>query len=159
MQNLPLGPFMSMRYIVTYCKTVINVDIVLIKSVLKPSCLSGFLQIRWNSGCCSVSPKTIICCDGSVGPLSFLVVYFANFCCSRGVYLLLCIIRNWRPTRYNFLVYLFVSNQLYMFRAMFSPITRTLDCIYSFWYSPPMLLPAGFTDEVPPRPWHRPAAT
>jgi len=32
------------------------------------------------------------------------------------------IIRNWWPTRYRFFVYLFVPNQLYMFRAMFSPI-------------------------------------
>ena len=32
----------------------------------------------------------------------------------------------------------FISNQVYMFRAMFSPIIRS--CNYSFWYCPPMLL-------------------
>ena len=35
------------------------------------------------------------------------------------------VIRNWWPTRCNFLVYLFVPNQQYMFRAMFSPIMRS----------------------------------
>ena len=35
------------------------------------------------------------------------------------------VIRNWWPTRCKFLVYLFVPNQLYMFRAMFSPIIRS----------------------------------
>ena len=35
------------------------------------------------------------------------------------------IIRNWWPRRCNFLVYLFVPNQLYMFRAMFSPTIRS----------------------------------
>ena len=34
-------------------------------------------------------------------------------------------IRNWWPKRCNFLVYLFVPNQLYMFRAMFSSIIRS----------------------------------
>ena len=90
MQDLPLDPFISMRYIAAYYRTVINVDIDLIKPHLK-SFLSEFLQIRRNSGCCSVSPKTIICCDGFVGPLPFWVAYFTNFCCSPGVYLLLCI--------------------------------------------------------------------
>jgi len=32
---------------------------------------------------------------------------------------ILSIIRNWWTTRCNFLVYLFVPNQLYMFRAMY----------------------------------------
>jgi hypothetical protein len=32
----------------------------------------------------------------------------------------------------------FISNQVYMFRGMFSPIIR--NCNYSFWYCPPMLL-------------------
>ena len=30
------------------------------------------------------------------------------------------------------LAYLFIPNQLYMFRAMYSPIIRSTDCIYSF---------------------------
>ena len=34
-------------------------------------------------------------------------------------------IRNWWPKRCRFLVYLFVPNQLYMFRAMLSPIIRS----------------------------------
>jgi len=50
------------------------------------------------------------------------------------------IIRIWWPTRYNVLVYLFVPNQLYMFRTIFCPSSGAFDCIYSFWYSPPMLV-------------------
>ena len=34
-------------------------------------------------------------------------------------------IRNWWPTRCNFLVYLFVPSHLYMFRVKFSPIIRS----------------------------------
>ena len=34
----------------------------------------------------------------------------------------------------------------YMFRATNSPILRTFfDCIYSFWYNAPTLLPTGAT--------------
>ena len=58
------------------------------------------------------------------------------------------VIRNWWPTRCNFLLYLFVPSQLCMFREMFSPSSGAFDCIYSFCYSPPMLLPAGVMDEV-----------
>ena len=58
------------------------------------------------------------------------------------------LIRNWWPTRCNFFVYLFVPNQLYMFRTMFSPITRNAWLYNSFWYSPPVLLPAGVMDEM-----------
>jgi hypothetical protein len=58
------------------------------------------------------------------------------------------IVHNWWPMRCNFFVYLFVPNQLYMFRTMFSPSSGALDCIYSFWYSPPILLPAGVMDEM-----------
>jgi hypothetical protein len=40
-------------------------------------------------------------------------------------------------------------NQLYMFRATNSPILRsTFDCIYSFWYNAPTLLPTGDTVEM-----------
>ena len=48
-----------------------------------------------------------------------------------------------------------------MFRATNSPILRiTFDCIYSFWYNAPTLLPTGSTVviEVPSQPWHRSAA-
>ena len=39
-----------------------------------------------------------------------------------------------------------------MFRATNSPILRSaFDCIYSFWYNAPTLLPTGAT-------WHRSAA-
>ena len=41
----------------------------------------------------------------------------------------------------------------------FRPSSGALDCICSFWYSPPMLLPAGVMDEMELPPWHRPAAT
>jgi len=61
------------------------------------------------------------------------------------------IIRNWWPTRCNFLVYLFAY--LYpisstCFGRCFRPSSGALDCIYSFWYSPHMLLPADVTDEM-----------
>ena len=46
------------------------------------------------------------------------------------------------------LSYLFIPNQLYMYRAMYSPIIRSTWLIYSFWYCPPILLPAGVMDEV-----------
>jgi len=42
---------------------------------------------------------------------------------------------------------LFTSNQLYMFRAMFSPTIRTYHCNYSFWYCLPMLLLAGVAND------------
>ena len=35
-------------------------------------------------------------------------------------------IRNWWPTRWKFLFYLFVPNQLYMSRAMFLPIIKSI---------------------------------
>jgi len=34
------------------------------------------------------------------------------------------------------LAYLFIPNQLYMFRAMSSPIIRSTWLYYSFWYCP-----------------------
>jgi hypothetical protein len=46
------------------------------------------------------------------------------------------------------LTYLFIPNQLYMFRAMFSPKIGALDCIYSFCYCTPTLLPTGVMDEI-----------
>ena len=39
--------------------------------------------------------------------------------------------------------------QPYMFRATNSPILRSIfDCIYSFWYNVPTLLPTGSTAEM-----------
>jgi hypothetical protein len=35
-----------------------------------------------------------------------------------------------------------------MFRAIISPILRSKDCVYSFWYNAPTILPAGNLDEV-----------
>ena len=55
-------------------------------------------------------------------------------------------------------VYLFIPNQLYMFRAIFRPSSGELDCMYSFWYCPPILLPAGVMDEMEPHPWPQRAA-
>ena len=46
------------------------------------------------------------------------------------------------------LAYLFIHNQLYMFRGCLRPSSGALDCIYSFWYYPPTLLLAGVMDEV-----------
>ena len=34
------------------------------------------------------------------------------------------------------------------FGRCFRPLSGALNCIYSFWYCPPILLPAGVTDEV-----------
>jgi hypothetical protein len=40
-------------------------------------------------------------------------------------------------------------NQAYMFCATNSPILRsTFDCVYSFWYNAPTLLPTGATVEM-----------
>ena len=39
--------------------------------------------------------------------------------------------------------------QAYMFRATNAPILRRIfDCIYSFWYNAPTLLPTGVTVEM-----------
>ena len=38
------------------------------------------------------------------------------------------------------------------------PSSGALDCIYSFWYCPPILLPAGVMDAIPSHPWHQQAA-
>jgi hypothetical protein len=47
-----------------------------------------------------------------------------------------------------FLLLIFL-NQPYMFRATNSPILRsTFDCIYSFWYNAPTLLPSGAMVEM-----------
>ena len=58
------------------------------------------------------------------------------------------IIRNWWSTRCKFLFYLFVGNRLYIFGRSFRPSSGALDCIYCFWYSPHMLLPAGVVEEM-----------
>ena len=60
------------------------------------------------------------------------------------------------------LAYLFIPNQLYMFRAMSSPIIRCTWLYLQLWHCPPILLPAGVLDEmelaVPSHTWHQPAA-
>ena len=56
-------------------------------------------------------------------------------------------IRNWWPTRCNFsFIYLYPISSTCFGRCS-RPSSGALDCIYSFWYSPLMLLPAGVTDE------------
>ena len=75
---------------------------------------------------------------------------------SSGVLMSVCscivsIIHNWRPTRCNFLVYLFIylhPISSTCFGRCFRPSSGAFDCIYSFWYSPPMLLPAGVMDDL-----------
>jgi hypothetical protein len=47
-----------------------------------------------------------------------------------------------------FLAYLFIPNQLYMFRAMTSPIIRSTWLYFNLWCCPPILLPAGVMDEM-----------
>jgi len=65
-----------------------------------------------------------MCFSYSSPPLvPFIIFYFQllTFLCPH----IVSIIRNWRPTKCNFLFYLFVPNQPYMFRAMFSPIIKS----------------------------------
>ena len=57
------------------------------------------------------------------------------------------IIRNWRPTRCSFLVYLYQISSTCFGRCL-RPSSGALDSIYSFWYSPTMLLPAGVMYEM-----------
>ena len=45
------------------------------------------------------------------------------------------------------LIYLFLVSCTY-FRWRLRPSSGALDCIYSFWYWPPVLLPAGIMDEM-----------
>ena len=72
---------------------------------------------------------------------------------SRQILLFVCpcivrIIRNWWPTRCNFwFIYLYPISST-CFGRCFHPSSGALDCIYSFWYSPPLLLPAGVLDEM-----------
>ena len=94
------------------------------------------------------------------------LVHWNTVCAFFLMFVCLCvvsIIRNWWPTRCNFLVYLFVPKQLYMFRAMFSPIVR------STWLHLQLLIQSTYVAAgrcygrdgtgVPFRPWYRPAAT
>ena len=71
---------------------------------------------------------------------------------------------NWWPTRCKlfWLIYLFLPNQLYMFRVVFSPIIRS-----TWLYLQLLILPtdiaAGWCHgwagtAVPSHPWHQPAA-
>ena len=57
------------------------------------------------------------------------------------------IIRNWWPTRCKLCIYLYPISSTYFGRC-FRPSSGALDCIYNFWYSPIMLLPAGVMDEM-----------
>ena len=54
---------------------------------------------------------------------------------------------EWWPTRCNYfwLIYLFLIRST-CFGQCLRPTSGALDCIYSFWYSPTMLLPAGVMD-------------
>jgi len=44
------------------------------------------------------------------------------------------------------LIYLFIISCTCFWRCL-RPSPGALDCIYSFWYCPPILLPAGVIDE------------
>ena len=58
------------------------------------------------------------------------------------------IIRNWLPTRCNFwFTYLYPISST-CFGRCFRPSSGALDCIYSFWYCPPLLLLAGVVDVI-----------
>ena len=58
------------------------------------------------------------------------------------------LIRNWWPKRCKFLfIYLYPISST-CFGQCFRPSWEALDCIYSFWYIPPTLLPAGVMDET-----------
>ena len=48
---------------------------------------------------------------------------------------------------FGLFIYLFPIGST-CFRRCFRQSSGALDCIYSFWYCPPMLLPAGFMDEM-----------
>ena len=48
--------------------------------------------------------------------------------------------------QYRF-IYLFLVGST-CFGRCFGPSSGARDCIYSIWYSPPILLPAGFMDEM-----------
>jgi len=58
------------------------------------------------------------------------------------------IIRYWWPIRCNFLfIYLYPISST-CFGRCFRPSSGALDRIYSFWYSPTMLLSVGVTDGI-----------
>jgi len=48
--------------------------------------------------------------------------------------------------RYRFIYFFLVSSTC--FGRCFRPSSGARDCIYSFWYCSPMLLPAGVMDEM-----------
>jgi len=55
------------------------------------------------------------------------------------------------------LIYLFLISST-CFELCFRPLSGALDCVYSFWYCPPVLLPADVMDEMelhgfPSHPW------
>ena len=55
---------------------------------------------------------------------------------------IISIIHNWWPTRCSFwFIYLYPISST-CFGQCFHPSSGALDCIYSFWYNTPMLLPA-----------------
>ena len=59
-----------------------------------------------------------------------------------------CLIRNWWPTRCKFWFIYLYPNGSTCFGRCFRPSSGALDCIYSFWYNPPILLTAGVMDEM-----------
>ena len=69
---------------------------------------------------------------------------------------------KWWPTRFKYFGYLFIPNQLHMFRAMCSPIIRS-----TWLYLQHLILSTGIAagwchgwdgTAVPSHPWHQPAA-
>ena len=58
------------------------------------------------------------------------------------------LIRNWWPTRCKFWFIYFYPISSTCFWRCFRPSSGALDSIYSFWYSPTMLLPADVMDEM-----------
>ena len=60
----------------------------------------------------------------------------------------ICVSVNDHQQDATILAYLFTPNQRYMFRGCLRPSSGALDCIYNFWYCPPILLPAGVMDEM-----------
>ena len=59
----------------------------------------------------------------------FPIIFFSRIYINIYIFWRSCVLAsyncNWWPTRCNSFVYLFIPNQLYMFRTMFSPIIRS----------------------------------
>ena len=86
------------------------------------------MQLRDKTDVCSYVWNNTYASQHTSTELMVLMHLTCKYCTKILMFVCPCIvriIRNWRPTRCNFLVYLFVPNQLYKFRAMFSPIIRS----------------------------------